>query len=78
MIKSTPTIFDMKKTLVVDDFSQDLTYELILQHLAQHPEIQNVEVIRNDEHMTAVPSIDRAIRQYCDEQDIAVLIDGDD
>lgn len=28
--------------------------------------------------MTAVPNIDKAIRENCDEEAIAVLVDGDD
>lgn len=50
------------KVVIVDDRSNDLTYELILQYLEENPQIKNFKVILNEKHTTALPSIDKAIK----------------
>ena len=66
------------KIVIIDDASNDNTYELILQFIREQGFTQNITVVKNKEHMTAVPNIHKAATQYCDKGDIGVLVDGDD
>lgn len=67
------------KLVVIDDASDDGTGDLIrifLKNSKLPPE--RYFFIQNKERLSAVPNINNAIKNYCDKDDIAVLVSGDD
>lgn len=54
------------KVVVVDDASTDGTADLIESLIASLSPKVSITVLRNDLQMTAVPNINRAVREHCD------------
>jgi glycosyltransferase involved in cell wall biosynthesis len=66
------------KIVIIDDASTDYTYELILQWIEDNEITHNIVVLKNEKRLSAVPNIYTAVTQYCDPDDVVVLVDGDD
>ena len=66
------------KIVIVDDASTDHTYELIKLWIEQNKVTRDIVVLTNEERMTALPNIHRAVTQHCSPDSIVVLVDGDD
>jgi len=60
------------KVIFIDDASTDGSWEK-LPH-----DNEKAICIRNDVNLTALPNIHKAIMEYCNPNDIVVLLDGDD
>jgi len=66
------------KIVIVDDASTDNTYELIKLWIQDNAPTHDIVVLTNEQRMTAVPNIHRAVTQHCSADSIIVLVDGDD
>ena len=64
--------YDNYKIVFIDDCSTDGSYDK-LPH-----DSEKVIIIKNDTRKTALENIHNAIMEYCDKDDIVVLLDGDD
>jgi glycosyltransferase EpsE len=53
------------KVVIIDDASTDGTYELLGSFISTLQTDIRIHLIRNEMKMTAVPNIDKAIREYC-------------
>lgn len=60
------------KVIFIDDASTDNSWDL-LPH-----DNERAICIRNEKNVTALPNIHKAIMEYCEPNDIVVLLDGDD
>jgi glycosyltransferase involved in cell wall biosynthesis len=65
--------YDNYHMYIIDDASSDNSYELAKQWAGSH-----VTVIKNDTNRGAVYNQIQVIRQYCQDTDIVMLLDGDD
>lgn len=65
--------YDNYVMIIIDDASTDNTYE-IARNLAD----DRMLVIRNEKNQGAVKNQVDAIRRFCDDRDIVMLLDGDD
>ena len=66
------------KIVIVDDASTDGTFALIKLWIEQNAAARDIVVLANEQRMTAVPNIHRAVTQHCAADSIVVLVDGDD
>jgi glycosyltransferase involved in cell wall biosynthesis len=64
--------YDNFKAVFIDDCSTDNSWELL-----PHNDIRCV-CVKNTENLSALPNIHNAILNYCEKEDICVLLDGDD
>jgi glycosyltransferase involved in cell wall biosynthesis len=64
--------YDNYKAIIIDDASTDKSWDL-LPH-----DNEKFICIKNKTNVTALPNIHNAIMDYCDKDDIVVLLDGDD
>jgi glycosyltransferase involved in cell wall biosynthesis len=64
--------YDKFKVIFIDDCSTDNSWDYL-----PHDNEKSV-CIKNDKNVTALPNIHNAIMEYCQPDDICVLIDGDD
>jgi len=64
--------YDNYKAIFIDDASTDNSWDLL-----PHDNQKSI-CIRNQKNLTALPNIHNAIMNYCDKNDIVVLLDGDD
>jgi len=53
------------RVVIIDDASTDGTYELLGSFISTLQTDIRIHLIRNEMKMTAVPNIDKAIREYC-------------
>lgn len=53
------------KVVIIDDASTDGTYELLSSFISTLQTDIRIHLIRNEMKMTAVPNINKAIREYC-------------
>lgn len=53
------------KVVIIDDASTDGTYELLSSFISTLQTDIRIHLIRNELKMTAVPNINKAIREYC-------------
>ena len=60
------------KIIFIDDASTDNSGDLL-----PHDNEKSI-CIRNEKNVTALPNIHKAIMEYCEPNDIVVLLDGDD
>jgi len=60
------------KVIFIDDASTDNSWDLL-------PHSNEITIcIKNEKNVTALPNIHKAIMEYCEPNDIVVLLDGDD
>ena len=64
--------YDNYKVIFIDDVSTDGSYDKL-----PHDDEKSI-IIKNEIRKTALENIHDAIINYCDEEDIVVLLDGDD
>ena len=67
------------RLVIVDDASTDHTASFIELWLRQSKlPSTRYRLIKNQERISAVPNINMAIKQHCHQDDIAVIVNGDD
>ena len=66
------------RVIYIDDISTDNTAELVQSYLAKHSESKRVLFIKNQEKMLAMANIYHAVHNYCEDDEIVVMVDGDD
>lgn len=64
--------------VIVDDASTDGTPLLLQEAIARLDSDKRVQLVVRERQMTAVPNIHLAVTKYCREDEIVVLVDGDD
>lgn len=72
MLSALTQKYENFKIIFIDDASTDGSWEKL-----PHDDPRAI-CIRNETNVTALPNIHRAIMEYCDPNDIVVLLDGDD
>ena len=65
--------YDNYHMYVINDASTDRSYEIALKYQSEH-----VTVFKNDTNQGAVYNQIRAIEKFCTDEDIVILLDGDD
>ena len=65
--------YDNYHMYVINDASTDRSYEIALKYQSEH-----VTVFKNDTNQGAVYNQIRAIEKFCKDEDIVILLDGDD
>jgi glycosyltransferase involved in cell wall biosynthesis len=72
--------YDNWRMIVIDDATpDDSTMRAAEEAKARHPDVtKRITIIRNDFNKGAVRNHIETIREYCDPDDIVMLIDGDD
>lgn len=70
--------YDVYDVYVIDDASTDNTFQIILDFKAKYDNENRINVIENTRNMGAVYNQVNTINRYCDEEDVILLIDGDD
>jgi len=66
------------RVIYIDDISTDKTAELVQSYLAGHSESKRVLFIKNQEKMLAMANIYYTVHNYCEDDEIVVMVDGDD
>ena len=64
--------------MLIDDDSTDSTFELSQEYVSKSKLNQKAKLIKNKRRMYAAYNIHYAISNYCQRDDVAVLVDGDD
>ncbi len=70
--------YDNFKVLYIDDCSSDGTGALVQEYLDEHNMHDCVHLIRNPERKGAMCNQYEAIHNFCNDDDIVVICDGDD
>ena len=80
--KNLSSIFAQKyrnyRVVYVDDDSPDNTYELVAKKIQSLGQQHRSKVIKNETRRGALANIYHAIHEYCQDDEIVVLLDGDD
>jgi glycosyltransferase involved in cell wall biosynthesis len=63
---------------IIDDNSTDNNAELIEQYITKHNLASQITLIKNKENMGAMANIYNAIHQYCTDDMVVGILDGDD
>ncbi len=66
------------RVIYKDDISKDRTADLVVEYLAQHPRGDKVLFIKNEQKMLAMANIYYAIHNHCEDEELVVIVDGDD
>ncbi|MEX0672403.1 MAG: glycosyltransferase family A protein [Candidatus Babeliales bacterium] len=64
--------------IYIDDCSSDATGKLVESYIKTHPNGDCVTFIKNGQRNYAMANIYRVIHEYCDDDAIIIMLDGDD
>ncbi|MEX0672404.1 MAG: glycosyltransferase family 2 protein [Candidatus Babeliales bacterium] len=66
------------RVIYIDDCSADKTGALVEEYIAHHNQVDRVTLIKNNKRKLAMANIYTAITEYCHDDEIIVMLDGDD
>ena len=66
------------RIVYVDDCSPDGTGDLVEQYVSQLGQQDRVTLIKNKVHKVKMVNLYCAVDQYCSDEEIAIILDGDD